>query len=68
MIKKLGLTLVFGVLFISACSAEISPQEKKNNFDLCVINYIDRNTNAFTNNREFIENREAPRACKKELK
>ena len=69
MYKKLLLPLVLGVFFISACSpatTEISPEEKRNNFDLCVLNYLERNSSQIESIREFYQQR-APIACKDEL-
>lgn len=37
---KVALTVLLTVSLISSCSSEPSPQEKRNNYDKCVLDYI----------------------------
>lgn len=59
----LGLVLVA----CSSTSTEISPEEKRNNFDLCVLDYIARNDSSISSIRDSVKER-APVACRDKLK
>ena len=67
--KKLLLLLLLSIslVLISGCSNEISPQEKRNNFDACIIDYNTKNPYSDSEKRRNYES-DAEANCVKFLK
>ena len=64
--KKL-LLLSVSLILLSGCSSELSPQEKRNNFDACVIDERAKNTNYEPAGLEWAQ-RHAEQVCSYLLK
>ena len=66
--------ITFSLVFLTSCSSEPSAQEKRNMFDKCVIEFIDRysNENRYTyyntENGKEIANKLAQELCVNHLK
>jgi hypothetical protein len=50
-------------LLLSGCGSEISPQEKRNLYDKCVLDYIAENRSASIAVMQYVE-KEAPFQCR----
>jgi hypothetical protein len=60
---SLALVALVSVALLSGCSSEPSPQEKRNLFDKCVLDYIEENRTFSPYQNQIIED-QAPFKCK----
>ena len=57
------LSLLLMALILAGCSSEPSPQEKRNLYDKCILDYIEDNRTASISGMNVVENR-APFECR----
>lgn len=68
--KRLAIVLIGLGLVLSGCSSapsEVSPQQKRNNFDYCVIDYMNTGNRIGSRAKDFYQER-AQVECAKYLK